>query len=109
VIPQINSFKGDRAREVADSIRSAIPAHVELWVQESIYQPFWYYLEPGVRYFQSVGDIPSQARYFLVPESQAAIFAKDGAWHGVPPVVKKEIMDNQRRNFVLLERGPSPG
>jgi len=109
VIPQISSFKGDRARDVADSIRSAIPAHVELWVQEGIYQPFWYYLEPEVRYFQSVGDIASQARYFLVPASQAAIFAKDGAWHGVPPVVKKEIMDNQHRDFVLLERGPSPG
>jgi hypothetical protein len=108
VIPRINSFNGNRAREVADSIRSAIPAQVELWVQESAYQPFWYYLEPEVRYFQSVSDIPSQARYFLLPASQAAIFSKDGAWHGAPPVVKKEITDNQSRNFVLLEREPSP-
>jgi hypothetical protein len=104
VVPRINSFQGDRAREVAASIRSAIPAGAELWVQESIYRPFWYYLEPKVRYFQGVSELPWQARYVLVPASQASIFAKAGPWHGAPPVVKMEITDNERRKFVLFQR-----
>ena len=108
VVPRINSVKGNRPREVAASIRAAMPADAELWVQEGIYRPFWYYLEPEVRYFQRISDIPSQARYFLLPASQTGIFLQDGLWQGAPPVVKKEVFDNERRNFVLLERRPSP-
>lgn len=103
-VPRINSFKGNRAREVAAAIRAAIPADAELWVQESIYRPFWYYLEPEVRYFQGLGDIPSQARYFLLPASQTAVFLGDAMWKGAPPIVIKEVIDNEHRNFVLLER-----
>jgi 4-amino-4-deoxy-L-arabinose transferase-like glycosyltransferase len=105
VVPRIDAFQGNRAREVAASIRSAIPADAELWVQESIYQPFWYYLEPKVRYFQAISELPWQARYVLLPASQAAMFAKKGGpWHGAPPVVKKEITDNEGKKFVLFQR-----
>lgn len=104
VVPRINSVKGNRPREVAASIRAGIPADAKLWVQEGIYRPFWYYLEPEVRYFQRLSDIPSQARYFLLPASQTGIFLQDGLWQGAPPVVRKEVIDNERRNFVLLER-----
>jgi 4-amino-4-deoxy-L-arabinose transferase-like glycosyltransferase len=107
VVPRINSVKGNRPREVAASIREAIPTDAKLWVDEDIYGPFWYYLEPEVRYFRPLREIPPQAQYFLLPAAQTGLFLRDARWRGVPPKVIKEAIDNERRVFVLLARRPS--
>ena len=80
----------------------AIIAGAILWVQENEYRPFWYYLEPDVRYFLSVSDIPSDARYFLLPEAAAPAFTADPRvadrhLHSLAPVV-----DGEKQRFEIL-------
>ena len=70
VMPRIDSANKHRSREVAGAIRAALPAGAQLWVLEDSYRPFWYYLEPDVRYFHSLSDLPAQANYLLLPATQ---------------------------------------
>ena len=77
IMPRINSAHTNRPRELAAAIRNALPPSAQLWVLEDQYRPFWYYLEPNVRYFRRLPDLPPQARYILVPATQTKSFLQD--------------------------------
>ena len=57
-IPRITAAKIRSSRQVAAEIRQVLPANTVLWIQESTYRPFWYYLEPRVRYFIELKRVP---------------------------------------------------
>jgi len=104
IVPRVDALTTDGFREVAAKIRQELSAGAILWVQENEYRPFWYYLEPDVRYFLSVSDIPADARYFLLPEAAAAAFAADPRLadrhlHSLAPVV-----DGEKQRFSVMER-----
>jgi hypothetical protein len=77
IVPRVNSMTTNGFREVAARIRQQLPAGAILWVRENDYRPFWYYLEPDVRYFLSVSDVPADARFFLLPQNAVPAFAAD--------------------------------
>ena len=102
IVPRVDALTTNGFREVAARIRHELPAGAILWVQENEYRPFWYYLEPDVRYFLSVSDIPSDARYFLLPEAAAPAFTADPRvadrhLHSLAPVV-----DGEKQRFEIL-------
>jgi 4-amino-4-deoxy-L-arabinose transferase-like glycosyltransferase len=99
IVPRVDALTNNGFREVAARIRHTVPSGALLWVQENEYRPFWYYLEPEVRYFLSVSDIPAAARYFLLPEDAAAAFAADHRLRDVAHVV-----DGEKQRFVVLAR-----
>jgi 4-amino-4-deoxy-L-arabinose transferase-like glycosyltransferase len=103
-MPRIDAANKHRPREVAGAIRGALPTGAQLWVLEDSYRPFWYYLEPGVRYFHRITDLPAQARYILLPEVQSKTLLKDPVWVNTPPVLIMQIVDNENRAFDLFRR-----
>ena len=104
IMPHINSANTHRPREVAAAIRDALPTTAELWVLEDQYRPFWYYLEPNVRYFHRLTDLPPQAHYILVPTAQTKSFLKDPRSIGVPSTVVMQAVDGENRSFDLIRR-----
>jgi 4-amino-4-deoxy-L-arabinose transferase-like glycosyltransferase len=109
IVPRIDAMTTNGFREVAARIRKELPAGAILWVQENEYKPFWYYLEPDVRYFLSVSDIPANARYFLLPEVAASAFAVD------PPLTERhlhavaQVVDGEKQRFSIMERDGEAG
>jgi 4-amino-4-deoxy-L-arabinose transferase-like glycosyltransferase len=104
IMPRVDSANRHRSREVAADIRSMMPAGAQLWVQEDSYRPFWYYLEPDVRYFHQPADLPSQANYFLLPASETKKLLQDPVWQNAPPTWIKQVVDNENRAFNLFRR-----
>ena len=102
--PRLNVAKTTGPREVAAAIRAAVPNGARLWVEDSVYQPFWFYLEPDVTYFHGTAEVPVGARFFLLPAARAEAFP--GYGNGRPPVVRATVRDGQQKAFVVLERPP---
>jgi 4-amino-4-deoxy-L-arabinose transferase-like glycosyltransferase len=102
IIPLINSGSTHRPREVAAAIRAALPTGTELWVLEDQYRPFWYYLEPSVRYFHRLADLPPEAHYILVPSAVTKSFAQDRGSLSVRPAVLMHAVDSENRSFDLI-------
>jgi 4-amino-4-deoxy-L-arabinose transferase-like glycosyltransferase len=103
IVPRVNAVTTNGFREVAARIRGTIPAGAILWVQENEYKPFWYYLEPDVRYFLSVSDIPADARYFLLPEAAAPAFASDPRLAARHLHAVAQVVDGEMQRFEILE------
>jgi len=104
IVPRIDSAKARRPREVAAAFREALPAGAQLWILEDQYRPFWYYLEPNVRYFHRLADLPPDARYVLVPMVQSRSFLQDPGPRSIPWTLIKYAVDNENRRFDLLGR-----
>ncbi|MBV8376803.1 MAG: glycosyltransferase family 39 protein, partial [Verrucomicrobia bacterium] len=104
IMPRIDSANKHRSREVAGEIRAALPTGTHLWVLEDSYRPFWFYLEPGVRYFHGIADLPPQADYILLPARDAKAFIQSPIWQNAPPRLIKRVVDNENRRFDLCAR-----
>lgn len=104
VMPRIDSANKHRSREVAGMIRAALPAGAELWVLEDNFRPFWYYLEPKVRYFRSLADLPAQAHYILLPATQVKVLLQNPIWQNAPPTFILQAVDNENKAFDLYAR-----
>ena len=104
IMPRIDAANKHRSRDVAGAIRASLPAGTQLWVLEDGYRPFWYYLEPDVRYFLRLTDLPAQAKYILLPATQTKTLLQDPLWQNRPPTLIMQAVDNENRAFVLLGR-----
>jgi hypothetical protein len=104
IVPRIDAAKAQRSREVAAAFRAALPAGAQLWVLEDQYRPFWYYLEPNVRYFHRLADLPPNARYILVPMAQSQYFLQDPGPRTASWTLIKYAVDSENRRFDLLGR-----
>jgi 4-amino-4-deoxy-L-arabinose transferase-like glycosyltransferase len=104
IMPRIDSANQHRAREVARTIRAALPTGAQLWVLEDTYRPFWYYLEPQVSYFHGPTDLPAQARYLLLPATQSKAFLQNPIWQNSSPILIMQAVDNEKRVFELFGR-----
>jgi 4-amino-4-deoxy-L-arabinose transferase-like glycosyltransferase len=102
IVPRVDAATTNGFREVAARIRHELPAGAILWVQENEYKPFWYYLEPDVRYFLSVSDIPAEARYFLLPEAAAPAFAADPRLGERHLHVVAQVVDGEKQRYDVL-------
>ena len=107
IVPRINSAHTSRPREVAAAIRNALPPSAQLWVFEDRYKPFWYYLEPNVRYFRRLTDLPSLARYILVPAAQTKSFLQDPRLVSFTSTVLLHAVDSEGKPFDLISRTPT--
>jgi 4-amino-4-deoxy-L-arabinose transferase-like glycosyltransferase len=104
IMPRIDSANKHRSREVAYAIRAALPAGAQLWVLEDSYRPFWYYLEPEVRYFHLLSDLPPQAHYILLPAKQTKTLLQNPIWQNALPMLIVQVVDNENRAFDLFAR-----
>jgi hypothetical protein len=104
IMPRINSANSRRPRELAVAIREALPAAAQLWVLEDQYRPLWYYLEPNIRYFHRLADLPPLARYILVPTAQTKSFLQNPGSIGVPSTVLLHAVDDENKPFDLIRR-----
>ena len=102
IVPRVDAVTTNGFREVAARIRHELPVGAILWVQENEYKPFWYYLEPDVRYFLSVSDIPADARYFLLPEAAAPAFAADPRLAERHLGVVAQVVDGEKQRYEIL-------
>jgi 4-amino-4-deoxy-L-arabinose transferase-like glycosyltransferase len=102
IVPRVDAMTTNGFREVAARIRKELPAGAILWVQENEYKPFWYYLEPDVRYFLSVSDIPADARYFLLPEAAAPAFVADPRLAQRHLYAMAQVVDGEKQRYEIL-------
>jgi len=105
-MPRVDSANKHRSRAVADAIRATLPAGTQLWVLEDSYRPFWYYLEPDVRYFHRLSELPAQANYLLLPATRTPALLQDPIWLNAPPKLIMQAVDNENRVFDLFSRDP---
>jgi 4-amino-4-deoxy-L-arabinose transferase-like glycosyltransferase len=103
IIPRVNSLSYG-AREVANSVRVKLPQNAILWIQENEYRPFWYYLEPQTRYFLTAEELPPDARYIFLPKQLSSRFTENPRWKNARFQPLSEIVDNEKKEFVLLKR-----
>jgi len=106
IVPRVDAMNRNGFREVAARIRQGLPAGAILWVQENEYKPFWYYLEPDVRYFLSVSDIPADARYFVLPKTAAPAFEADPRLADRHLRAIAQVVDGEGQQFEVLEGNP---
>jgi 4-amino-4-deoxy-L-arabinose transferase-like glycosyltransferase len=92
------------AREAAMAIRSKVPEATTLWVQEGEYRPFWYYLEPEVKYFLRPDEISSDARYFILPKDEAGRFTENPRWAGSHFDTLSQVVDSEQKTFAILRK-----
>ena len=85
IMPRIDSANKRRPREVAGAIRAALPAGAQLWVLEDSYRPFWYYLEPDVRYFHRPGGSPGAGALHPAAGDRDEELLQDPVWQNAPP------------------------
>jgi 4-amino-4-deoxy-L-arabinose transferase-like glycosyltransferase len=104
IMPRLDSANKHRSRAVAGAIRAALPAGAQLWVLEDSYRPFWYYLEPEVRYFHRLSDLPAQANYLLLPATQTPALLQNPIWLNAPPKLIMQAVDNENRAYNLYSR-----
>jgi hypothetical protein len=104
IMPRVNSANKYRPREVARTLRAAMPAGTTLWVLERSYRPFWYYLEPDVRYFNKVSDLPAAAQFILLPAGQIEQLLHDSFWRDQRPKLVAQATDNEMKSFDLFVR-----
>jgi 4-amino-4-deoxy-L-arabinose transferase-like glycosyltransferase len=104
VMPRINSANPRRSRELAVAIREVLPPAAQLWIMEDQYRPFWYYLEPKVRYFHRLADLPPQAHYILVPAAQTKSFLQDPGSISDASTVLMQAVDGENKQFDLIRR-----
>ena len=104
IMPCVDSANKFRPREVARALRAAMPAGATLWVFELSYRPFWYYLEPDVRYFNKVSDLPAAAQFILLPAGQTDQILRDSFLSDPRPKLVAKATDNEMNSFNLLVR-----
>jgi 4-amino-4-deoxy-L-arabinose transferase-like glycosyltransferase len=104
IMPRVDSANKYRPREVARTLRAAMPAGTTLWVLERSYRPFWYYLEPDVRYFNKVSDLPAAAQFILLPAAQSDRLLRDLFWRDQRPKLVAQATDNEMKSFDLFVR-----
>jgi 4-amino-4-deoxy-L-arabinose transferase-like glycosyltransferase len=109
VIPRMDSANKHRPRELASTIRAALPAGTQVWVLEDSYRPFWYYLEPAVRYFHAPADLSEQAHFVLLPATQIKAFQQNPLWQNAAPKLILQVVDNEKRTFDLFSLANSRG
>ncbi len=102
IVPKVNSLSYG-AREVAGMIRAKLPPDAVLWIDAKEYRPFWYYLEPQARYFQSNAQAPPDARYVLLAK-RADDSARDQSWKNTQFQPLADVVDNEGNEFLLIER-----
>jgi hypothetical protein len=103
IVPRVNSLSYG-AREVANAIRAKLPPDAILWIHENQYRPFWYYLDPKARYFLRAEQIPSDARYVILPMRLSSSFIRDPLWKDTRFRTLSQIVDSEKNIFELLER-----
>jgi hypothetical protein len=108
VMPRLDSANKHRSRAVAAAIRAALPVGAQLWVLEDSYRPFWYYLEPDVRYFHRLSELPAEANYLLLPATQTPALLQNPIWLNAPPTLLLQAVDNENRVFDLFSRNNHP-
>lgn len=107
VVPRINRDRKHGPREVAAPFRQVVPSGAPIWVDETTYRPFWYYLEPGVRYFHGPENLPNSARFVLTPAHDVGRLTADPRWHKAATLVISP--DGSNRPFSLLDLHPDLG
>jgi hypothetical protein len=107
IVPRANSMSYG-AREAAVAIRSKLPDATTLWVHEGEYRPFWYYLEPDVKYFLKPNDISSDARYFILPKDEAGRFMQNPRWAGSHFDTLSQVVDSEQKTFTILRKEAEP-
>jgi hypothetical protein len=106
VVPRVNQARARGPREMAEAFRRAVPKGAVIWVAAPAYQPFWYYLEPDVRYVRSLGEVPAAGRFVLLPSSRnAGDLGRDPRGREALSLVT--AVDGQRRSFSLFELSQS--
>jgi 4-amino-4-deoxy-L-arabinose transferase-like glycosyltransferase len=105
VVPRINQARTHGPREMAESFRRVLPSGALVWMAEPSYQPFWYYLEPNVRYVHAPDDVPADARFVLIASRNAGDLGRDPRWREAVPLVA--AIDGKGRSFSLFELGQS--
>jgi hypothetical protein len=103
VIPKINSVHKDSLRQFADECRKAIPPGEKIWTAEFPYRPFWYYLEPDIRYYRVIGDIPITEGFVLISAQDAEHAEKELAWTEARPLLIKTIIDKTNKKLQLYQ------
>jgi 4-amino-4-deoxy-L-arabinose transferase-like glycosyltransferase len=99
-VPYVKRHKTGRPSQIAAAIRSYLPSDQILWVQEDDFRPFWFYLEPKVRYFRNLQEVPPGEHFFLLPAGHSSELQR--AHPEQPPTLLAQVSDGEKREYDIL-------
>jgi 4-amino-4-deoxy-L-arabinose transferase-like glycosyltransferase len=103
-VPRVNRHKTGRPSQIAATIRSYLPSDQILWVQEDEFRPFWFYLEPKVRYFHDLQEVPPGEHFFLFPTGHSGELQRTRSEQ--PPALIAQVSDGEKRKYDILASAP---
>ena len=103
-IPHVNQHKNGRPSQTAAAIRSYLPSNQILWVQEDEFRPFWFYLEPKVRYFRDLQEVPPGEHFFLFPAGHSSELQRTRPEQ--PATLIAQVSDGEKRKYDILVNAP---
>jgi len=103
-VPYVKRHKTGQPSQIAAAIRSYLPSDQILWVQEDDFRPFWFYLEPKVRYFRDLQEVPPGEHFFLLPAGHGSELQR--ARPEQSPTLIAQVSDGDNRKYDILASIP---
>ena len=91
-----------KIKNIAAEINSALPAGEVLYAIDPGYQPFFFYLTAPVRYLNTIAELPSDARYFVMRPRTRHIAEQHPRWAALRPRPLKPLTDYRHETIVLF-------
>ena len=99
--------KREKVRNVAAQIEAAIPGGERLYAVDPEYQPFLFYIRAPLTYVPRVGDLPKDARYFVVQSKKEKDVLASQQWGGQRPREVARVTDYRRKTVILYTIDPA--
>ena len=93
--------KREKVRNIAAQIQSGIPAGERLYAVDPEYQPFLFYIRSPLSYVARIGDLPADARFFVVEAKKEKDVVASQRWGSQRPREISRVTDYRRKTVIL--------
>jgi 4-amino-4-deoxy-L-arabinose transferase-like glycosyltransferase len=98
--------KREKVRNVAAQIQAGLPEVERLYAIDPEYQPFLFYIRSPLTYVPRVGDLPAEARFFVVEARKVKDVQASHQWGEQRPREIARVTDYRRKTVILYSVDP---
>jgi 4-amino-4-deoxy-L-arabinose transferase-like glycosyltransferase len=95
-----------QVKKAAAEINALVPANETLYAVDPDYQPVFFYVKPQVKYVSRIGNLPADARYFLVRTQNETEATTTSKWAPLKARPVARVRDYSKREMVLFKVAP---
>ena len=99
--------KREKVRNVAGQIQAALPAGERLYAIDPEYQPFLFYIRSPLTYVPRIGDLPPEARFFVVEAKKENDVRASSRFTARAPQEVLRVKDYRNKTVILYACDPA--